>query len=206
MLEVLSAYSFNLYYMKGKDMILSNFLSRQMIYSSNPHKIIPISFDMKAILKYRYYNIGHDSKYLIHTHSQTKASGVKLSEVHGVNKGINPDVKPERQVPKSQKSADKPKLGQGREGLRREMKVPTQVQSQVQFKEENQITEQTISKQREGIQTPLARPNTDRHIKQRLEMGVKPEHLIRPVVTETKILIYPDPLMKPPPKQPDIKA
>ena len=27
-LEVLSAYSFNLYYMKGKDMILSDFLSR----------------------------------------------------------------------------------------------------------------------------------------------------------------------------------
>ena len=29
LLEVLSAYSFNLYYMKGKDMILSDFLSRQ---------------------------------------------------------------------------------------------------------------------------------------------------------------------------------
>ena len=28
LLEVLSAYSFNLYYMKGKDMILSDFLSR----------------------------------------------------------------------------------------------------------------------------------------------------------------------------------
>ena len=31
LLEVLSAYSFNLYYMKGKDMILSDFLSRQEI-------------------------------------------------------------------------------------------------------------------------------------------------------------------------------
>ena len=29
LLEVLSAYSFNLYYIKGKDMILSDFLSRQ---------------------------------------------------------------------------------------------------------------------------------------------------------------------------------
>ena len=28
LLEVLSAYSFNLYYIKGKDMILSDFLSR----------------------------------------------------------------------------------------------------------------------------------------------------------------------------------
>ena len=31
LLEVLSAYSFNLYYMKDKDMILSDFLSRQRL-------------------------------------------------------------------------------------------------------------------------------------------------------------------------------
>ena len=49
LLEVLSAYSFNLYYMKGKDMILSDLLSRQRIGISNPHEIIPISFDMKAL-------------------------------------------------------------------------------------------------------------------------------------------------------------
>ena len=46
LLEVLSAYSFNLYYMKGKDMILSDFMSRQEIDKSDPHEIIPISFDM----------------------------------------------------------------------------------------------------------------------------------------------------------------
>ena len=46
LLEVSSAYSFNVYYMKGKDMILSDFLSRQRIDRSNPHEIIPISFDM----------------------------------------------------------------------------------------------------------------------------------------------------------------
>ena len=67
LVEVLSAYSFTLYYMKGKDMILSNFLSRQMTDNSNPHEIIPISFDMQAILKDRYYNVGNDSKYLIQT-------------------------------------------------------------------------------------------------------------------------------------------
>ena len=71
------------------------------------------------VLKDRYYNVGSDNKYLIQTHSQAKASGVKLSEVHSVDKGINPDIKPERQVLKSQNSANKPKLGQGREGLRR---------------------------------------------------------------------------------------
>ena len=33
LLELISSYSFNLYYMKGKDMILSDFLSRQMLYN-----------------------------------------------------------------------------------------------------------------------------------------------------------------------------
>ena len=42
LLEVLSAYFFfNLYYMKGKDMILSDFLSRQEIDKSDLHEIIP---------------------------------------------------------------------------------------------------------------------------------------------------------------------
>ena len=42
LLEVLSAYSFILYYMKGKDVILSDFLSRQGIDKSNPHENIPM--------------------------------------------------------------------------------------------------------------------------------------------------------------------
>ena len=44
LLEVLSLYSFNLYYIKGKDMILSNFFIflRKNVDDSNPHEIIPI--------------------------------------------------------------------------------------------------------------------------------------------------------------------
>ena len=37
-------------------MILSDFLSRQEIDKSDLHEIIPISFDMKAILYEKYYN------------------------------------------------------------------------------------------------------------------------------------------------------
>ena len=110
LLEVLSAYSFNLYYMKGKDMILSDFLSRQMIDKSNPHEIIPISFDMKEIFKDRYYNMGNESRYLVQTHSQAKDSGIKIPEVHGVDKGINPNIKPEKQILKSQNLVNKCKL------------------------------------------------------------------------------------------------
>ena len=53
LLKVLGAYLFNLYYMKGKDVTLSDFLLRQMINISKPNDIIPISFDMKAIPKDR---------------------------------------------------------------------------------------------------------------------------------------------------------
>ena len=58
-------------------MIMSDFLSRQMIDKSNPHEILPISFDMKAILKDRYNNIGNESRYLVQTCSQGKDSGKK---------------------------------------------------------------------------------------------------------------------------------
>ena len=71
---------------------------------------------MKAILKDRYYNIRNDSRYL-QTHSQAKDSGIKLPEVHCVDKGITHDIKPERQILKSQNSVNKTKLGQGKESL-----------------------------------------------------------------------------------------
>ena len=79
LLQVLSEYSFNLYYMKGKDKILSDILSRQGTDKSNPHEVIPISFDMKAILNDKYYNVeGEEFKYLVHTCSQTKSRGIKI--------------------------------------------------------------------------------------------------------------------------------
>ena len=57
LLELIISYSLNLYYIKGKDMILSDFLSRQNHDYSNPHEIIPISFNMYNLLHEKYYNI-----------------------------------------------------------------------------------------------------------------------------------------------------
>ena len=51
LLELISSYSFNLYYMKGKDMILSDFLSQQRNDYSDPSEIIPISFNAYNILE-----------------------------------------------------------------------------------------------------------------------------------------------------------
>ena len=69
LLELISSYSFNLYYMKGKDMILSDFLLQQNNDDSNPNEIIPISFDMYKILENNLNNLDNnnigDGKYLI---------------------------------------------------------------------------------------------------------------------------------------------
>ena len=91
--ELIGSYSFNLYYIKGKDMILSDFLSRQKNDDSNPHKIIPIFFNMYKILNDNYYNI---EKYIIQTRSQARSSGIKLLEVHGMGRNLDPNIKPEK--------------------------------------------------------------------------------------------------------------
>ena len=54
LLALLSSYSFNLYYIKGKDMVLSDFLSRQKSDNTDPHEIIPISFSLRKVLHESY--------------------------------------------------------------------------------------------------------------------------------------------------------
>ena len=51
LLELISSYSFNLYYMKGKNMILSDFLLQQKNDDGNPHEIIPLSFNMYQVFE-----------------------------------------------------------------------------------------------------------------------------------------------------------
>ena len=143
LLEILIPYSFNLYYIKEKDMILNDFLSRQKHDDSKPHEIIPISFNMQSILHSRYYNMGQrkEEKYLVQTRSQAKSSGMILPAVHGVDKGINPKVHPEKQVikpiivPEAKGIIqNKPRLGQGRAGIKRKVKIhiPPQLSKPIQ--------------------------------------------------------------------------
>ena len=122
-LELISSYSFNLYYITVKDMILSDFLSRQNHDDSNPHKIIPISFNMHNLLHEKYCNIGKTKRYLVQTRSETRSSAIKLPEVHGVSKNWDPNIQPEKQNIRPLKgneiSQEKTWIGQGRAGMRR---------------------------------------------------------------------------------------
>ena len=45
LLQRLARFNFHLYYVKGKDMILCDFLSRIKADDSNPHELIPIAFN-----------------------------------------------------------------------------------------------------------------------------------------------------------------
>ena len=89
LLELISSYSFNLYCIKGKDMVLSDFLSRQNNDNSNPHEIIPISFNMHQVLHKNYYNT---ENYLVQTRSQARSSRIELPEVHGMGKNLDPSI------------------------------------------------------------------------------------------------------------------
>ena len=77
-------------------MILSDFLLQQKNDDSNPNEIIPISFDMYQILENNLKNFGID-KYLIQTRFQAKYSGIKLPEVYGMRKNLDPNLRPEKQ-------------------------------------------------------------------------------------------------------------
>ena len=63
LLELLSPYSFNLYYIKGKDMVLNDFLSRQKADDSNPHELIPILFSLKDQVSDYFYRIDNEFKF-----------------------------------------------------------------------------------------------------------------------------------------------
>ena len=108
-------------------MILSDFLSRQNQDDSKLHDIIHISFNMQNVLQTRYYNINEreQGKYLVQTRLQAKSSGITLLEVHVIDKGIDPNIRLEKQVIKPIITSEamsisqvKPRSHQGRAGIK----------------------------------------------------------------------------------------
>ena len=107
-------------------MILSDFLPRQKHDDSYPHKIIPTSFNMLNVLQTRYYSIGEreQGRYLVQTRSQAETNGRILPEVHGTDKGIDLNIRLEKQVikpvisPEAKGISQVKSIGQGRTGIK----------------------------------------------------------------------------------------
>ena len=228
LLELLSPYSFNLYYIKGKDVVLSDFLSRQKTDDSNPHELIPISFKLRNQIDNHFYQINSrtnqpkTNKYLVQTRSQAKSSSIKILEIHGANKGLDPHVQPGKQRPLPSlpiHSIDKgpptypiPKsrIGQGRAGMRRKVKthqpisLPQQSPAQpitkhvqktvMPLPESNTQSQTDVLPQAVSIPLPQCQPVDPTSIVP--QIGPKIQHRPSPP--------YHDPYARPPPRPPDV--
>ena len=97
LLDRLSAYSFDLYYVKGRDMILADYLSRHRNKDLDPSELIPISFCCLSVFRNLLETEHGLEVYNIGTRSSIKAIGEKPPEVHGADKPLDPNLKPEHQ-------------------------------------------------------------------------------------------------------------
>ena len=107
----------------------------------NMMKLIPMRSYQYLLIWKKYYLLDITTytktkkRYLIQTRSQTKINGTILPKVHGIDKGVNPNVRPEKQIIKPvvtpvqshvpTKSKDKyhvkPRLGQGKACIKKKM-------------------------------------------------------------------------------------
>ena len=91
LLDRLSAYSFNLYFVKGRDIIWADYLSRNRNKDIDPSELIPISFCCMDVYRgLLNTEIGLEV-------CSIKASGEKPPEVHGTDEPLDPNLKPEHQ-------------------------------------------------------------------------------------------------------------
>ena len=99
----LSHFTFHLYYVKGKDMILCDFLSRVAADGGDPMDLVPVAFNTFTILKERYSHMAEFKSMMaelkVMTRVQRAAAGIAAPPpVHGANKGVDPNLKPEKQA------------------------------------------------------------------------------------------------------------
>ena len=75
---------------------------------------------------------------MVQTRSKVRLSGIRLPEIHGANKGLDPHAQPGKQksfpIQTDSKGMPthpipKPRIGQGRAGLRRKVKAPLPIAS-----------------------------------------------------------------------------
>ena len=180
-------------------------------------------------------------KYLVQTRSQAKSSGVKVPEIHGANKGLILHVKPEKSVavpitcpipptyhlrPTHHTSSmderpptntvpplPKPRIGQGRAGIRRKLKVTSPIPKPIQ------IPTPPIPKPAPRIAQPLTEPVNQ------LQDSILPQHHvptvpqplvqpmpacitqpIEPITHNRPIPPYHEPFVRPPPRPPYVTA
>ena len=156
---------------------------------------------------------------MVQTRSQVRSSGIKLPEIHGTHKGLDPHVQPGKQksfpIQTTNKgmpthAIPKPRIGQGRGGLRRKVKAPQLITSH------HPLPTQPITEHDSRTVVPLPEPTNklQSHVQsQILPRPLSQHHLIDPTHIPQQIgpkiqhrptPSYHDPHARPPPKPPDI--
>ena len=221
-------------------MVLSDFLSGQKTDSSNSPEINPISFTLKSLMGNHFYQIDsmnetsqpEMNRYLMQTKLQTRSGGIKVPEIHGTNKGLNPHIKPGRQRPLLTLSTHnipptlitqpvdkrlpthpipKPRIGQGRDGLKRKIKanqpVPLPKQTIVQPiqtpapKEALSLPEPVVQSQENVQPQHLIPTSLPQHQPVDLKYIIQP---ISPKIQHRTSPPYHGLYARPPPRPPDI--
>ena len=187
LLDRLSAYSFNLYYVKGRDMILSDYLSRHRQKDLDPSELIPISFG--CLKTYRGIiddKIGQEI-FCIKTRASAKTSGETVGEVHGADKPLDPNYKPEHQSKSKlpsvtgksspEKVTRKPITQTPPRHTPRRLVTPKSVRIQSEVDSDMTVPDPSPS----PVKTPIivhggARPKTPMIVKTPLVPSLKPPH------------------------------
>ena len=151
------------------------------------------------------------------TRSQAKSSGVTVPYIHGIEKSLVPHVKPKRQKSVVKPPIDKrpptnnrlpipkPRLGQGRAGIRRKARVVPPTQTPIQTPAHNVATSlpEAVMQSQERVQpqhqfptqTPIRQSTSPTSIKQP----------IGPRIEYEPIPFYPDQILRLPPWPPCFK-
>ena len=144
---------------------------------------------MYQVLENNFY----DDEYLVQTRSQTKSSSMKLLEVHGVRKNLDPSLKPKRRhtLP-IQGSMERTCVDQGRAGLKR--KKPDPINHAI-----NQAS--NLSQDIPGRTEIETRKTNHVHTKDLMHSINNANHKMansNPLITEGTF--HPGPIYRPPPK------
>ena len=205
-------------------MVLSDFLSRQKTDDSNPHELIPISFMLRSQIDNHFYQIDNETnqpkidRYLVQTRSQVKSSGIRLQEIHGANKGIDPHVQPGKQRPFPSlpiETADKglptqhtprPRIGQGRAKQRRKVKAlhPISLPHQLPIRPVTEHASKAVMLLPEPVDQSQSHIQPQIMPRPLLQLQLVDPTYIGPKIQHRLSSPYYDPYTRPPPKPPDI--
>ena len=180
---------------------------------------------LKNQCKQSFYRIDNEinpprkDRYLVQTRSQVRSSGIRLPEIHGANKSLDPHMQPGKQksfpiqtINKGMPThpIPKPRIGQGRAGMRRKVNtlqpipLPHQAPTQLITKQAHKAVmplPESINQSQSHVQSQFVprllsqhQPIDPAHIPQ--QIGPKIQH--RPTPSSH------DPYARPPPRPPDI--